>query len=74
MPRGMIEPSPNLFSKGSWQISWPPLEKCLHEGQDTFVADSTAHPVHEGRVVNLVETRRDVTLDDPLIVAWIDAR
>ncbi len=43
------------------------FEERLHQTQDTFVSDPMSHPVHEGRVVDLVEARPDVTLEHPLI-------
>ena len=45
------------------------LQERLDQGQDAFVADSLAQPVHQGRMRDLVETCRDVALDDPLIRA-----
>ena len=42
-------------------------EERVHQRQDTLVPDPIAHPAHEGGVVDLVEARRDVTLQDPLI-------
>ena len=44
-------------------------QKRLHQMQDPFVYDSCPHPVHQGRMRDLVETRRDVRLEHPLIVA-----
>jgi site-specific DNA recombinase len=45
------------------------LEERLDQGQDAFVRDAVAQPVHQGRMRDLIEARRDVTLDDPLIRA-----
>jgi len=33
--------------------------------KDTLVFDPVSHPVHEGRVVDLVEAGRDVPLEHP---------
>ena len=41
----------------------------LHQSQDSFVPDTVTHPVHEGRVVDHVEARLDITFQDPLIGA-----
>ena len=49
----------------------PGLEERLHQVQDAFVPDSLPHPVHQGRMRDLVEARRDVALHDPLIASWI---
>jgi site-specific DNA recombinase len=46
----------------------PGLEERLHPVQDSFVSDSFSHPAHQGGVVDLVEARRDVRLEHPLIV------
>jgi site-specific DNA recombinase len=43
------------------------IEERLHQPHDTPVSDSMPHPVHEGRVVDLVEARRDVTFEHHLI-------
>ena len=43
------------------------FQERLDQAQDTLVPDPTSHPVHQGRVVDLVEARRDVTLQHPLI-------
>ena len=45
------------------------LEERLHQPQDALVPDSSSHPVHESGVVDLVEARRDVTLQHPLVGA-----
>ena len=45
------------------------LQERLDQGQDARVGDSPAQPVHQGRMGDLVETCRDVALDDPLIRA-----
>jgi hypothetical protein len=47
----------------------PRLQERLHQRQDTLVADPTTHPVHQGRVRDLVETGFDVSFHDPLIRA-----
>jgi len=41
------------------------LEERLHEAQYALVPDPMTHTAHEGRVVDLVEARRDVTLEHP---------
>jgi len=46
----------------------PGLEERLYPAQDSFVSDSFSHPAHQGGVVDLVEARRDVRLEHPLIV------
>jgi hypothetical protein len=43
------------------------LEERLHLAQDALVSDAMSHPAQEGGVVDLVEARRDVTLEHPLI-------
>ncbi len=47
----------------------PGLEERLDQGQDSLVPDPCPHPAHQGRVVDLVEARLDVALQDPLIGA-----
>ena len=47
----------------------PGLQERLDQGQDAFVGDPPAEPVHQGRMGDFVETCRDVALDDPLIGA-----
>jgi hypothetical protein len=46
-------------------------DTCREEGrdqtQDPLVPDSSAHPVHQGPVVDLVEARRDVRFEHPLV-------
>jgi site-specific DNA recombinase len=44
------------------------LQERLHQARDTFVSDPVSHPSHEGGVVDLVEARRDVALQHPLVV------
>ncbi len=41
------------------------VEECLHQPHDTLVSDPLSHPAHQGRVVDLVEARRDVTFEHP---------
>jgi hypothetical protein len=36
------------------------FQERLHQGQHALVCDPAAHPVHQGRVVDGVETRLDV--------------
>jgi hypothetical protein len=43
------------------------LEERLDQAQDALVPDPMSHPVHEGRVVDLVEACRDVAFQHPLI-------
>jgi hypothetical protein len=45
------------------------LEERLDQRQDALVGDPSAHAVHQGRMVDLVEAGRDVPLQDPLIGA-----
>jgi len=45
------------------------MQERLDHRQDAFVPDSSAHPVHQGRVVDVVEARLDVTFEHPLIRA-----
>lgn len=45
----------------------PGLQERLHQGQHPLVPDSIPHPLHKGRVRNLVEARRDVSLHHPLV-------
>jgi len=47
----------------------PGLEESLDQGQDSLVPDPRPHPAQQGRVVDLVEARLDVALQDPLIGA-----
>jgi len=47
----------------------PGLEERLDQGQDSLVPDPCPHPAHQGRVVDLVEARLDVALQDPLMGA-----
>ena len=49
----------------------PGLQERLHQRQDALVPDSAPHPVHEGRVVDLVEARLDVRLEHPLVAEWV---
>ncbi len=44
------------------------MEERLHQPHDTLVPDPMSHPVHKGRVVDLVEARRDVTFQHPGVV------
>jgi hypothetical protein len=46
----------------------PGPQERLHPSQDTLVPDPTSHPAHQGRVVDLIEARRDVRLEHPLVV------
>ncbi len=41
------------------------FEKRLDQRQHAFVADTLSHAVHQGRVVDRVEARRDVAFHDP---------
>ena len=45
------------------------LQERLHQGQDAFVPDPSPHPVHQGRMRDLVEAGFDVALHDPLVGA-----
>ena len=47
----------------------PGSEERLHQSQDAFVPDSSSHPTQKGRVRDLIEAGRDVSLENPLIVA-----
>jgi hypothetical protein len=47
----------------------PGLQERLDERQNTFVCDPPSHSIQNGRVVELIETRLDVSLHDPLIRA-----
>ncbi len=47
----------------------PGLQERLHQRQDAFVPDPSTHPVHQGRVVDVVEARLDVAFQHPLIRA-----
>lgn len=40
----------------------------LHKAKDAFVFDPISHATHERRMVDLVETRRDISLEHPLAV------
>jgi site-specific DNA recombinase len=40
-----------------------------HQAQNTLVPDATSHSAHQGHVVDLIEARRDVSFEHPLIVA-----
>ena len=46
----------------------PGPQERLHQAQDALVSDPTSHPAHQGGVVDLVEARRDVRLEHPLVV------
>src|SRR5215207_1585054 len=46
----------------------PRPQERRHQTQDALVSDATSHPAHEGGVVDLVEARRDVGLQHPLVV------
>jgi site-specific DNA recombinase len=46
------------------------FEERLHQGKDAVVPDPSPHQTHQGRVRDLVEARLDVSLDDPLVLAW----
>ncbi len=50
----------------------PGFQERLHQGKDALVPDPTSHPVHKGRVRNLVEARFDVRLEHPLVGAGGD--
>ena len=45
------------------------LQERLHQSQDALVPDPSPHPVHQGRMRDLVEAGFDVALDDPLVGA-----
>ena len=45
------------------------MQERFHHRQDAFVPDPSTHPVHQGRMVDHVEARLDVTLQHPLIGA-----
>ena len=45
------------------------LQERFHQGQDTFISDPLPHPIHKGRMRNLVEAGFDVSLHDPFIRA-----
>ena len=47
----------------------PGLEERLDQRQDALVHDAPSHPVQNGRVRELIEARRDVGLQNPLIGA-----
>jgi hypothetical protein len=46
----------------------PRPQERRHQAQDPLVPNATSHPAHEGGVVDLVEARRDVGLQHPLVV------
>ena len=46
----------------------PRLQERLHQVQDALVGDACPHPVHEGRVRDLVEAGLDVALHDPFVL------
>jgi hypothetical protein len=45
----------------------PCLEERLHQGQNAFVPDASAHPVQKSGMRDLVETGFDVAFHNPLI-------
>ncbi len=47
----------------------PGPQERLHPAQHTFVPDAPTHPLYQSRVVDLVETRRDIGLEHPLVIA-----
>jgi site-specific DNA recombinase len=47
----------------------PGPQERLHQTQDALICDPISHPSHQGRVVDLVEARRDVGLKHPLVRA-----
>jgi site-specific DNA recombinase len=47
----------------------PGPQERRHPAQHTLVSDPSTHPAQQGLMVDLVETRRDVRLERPLIVA-----
>ena len=47
----------------------PGFQECPDQAQHPLVGDARPDPVHQGRVADLVEARRDVALDHPLIGA-----
>ena len=51
----------------------PRFQEGLDQQQHAFVRDPATHPVYQGRVVDPVETRLDVALDNPLIEWTRDA-
>jgi len=50
----------------------PRLQERLRQAQDALVADPAAHPVHQGRVVDRVETRFDVRLQHPAVTVVVE--
>jgi hypothetical protein len=46
----------------------PRPQERRHQAKDALVPDPMSHTAHEGGVVDLVEARRDVSLEHPLIV------
>ncbi len=50
----------------------PRLQERLRQGEDALVADPAAHPVHQGRVVDRVETRFDVRLQHPAVTVVVE--
>src|SRR5215204_94269 len=46
------------------------LAERLDQRQDPFVDDPSPHPTQQGRVVDRVETRLDVSIDYPRVVTW----
>jgi hypothetical protein len=50
----------------------PRLQERLHQGENALVADPAAHPVHQGRVVDRVETRFDVRLQHPAVTVVVE--
>ena len=45
------------------------LKERLHQPKDAPIPDSTPHPFLKGRVRDLIEARRDVCLENPLVIA-----
>ncbi len=60
-------PGPRVPADGVLGEDAGPQER-LHQGQDALVPDPISHPAHEGAVVDLVEARRDVRLEHPVVV------
>ncbi len=45
----------------------PGLEERLHQRQHTLVGDPSAHPAHQGRVVDPIEARLDIGVEHPAV-------
>src|SRR3954467_7566084 len=68
---GEIKPPWGVPVAGS--LTWPPsammpaLRKALIRARDAFVPDPPAHPLKDRAVCQLVEARRDVRVQHPLV-------